>query len=133
MSSRLTVSNRQNNVKVLVDFVQQWGQERGLSSSRRDTLERAVCGIFQHLVSHAYEPEQPGSIAIVLEEKGSRLRLMFEDDAPPHNPTGFNSLQPGAPSLSSGPNLLSVRPLADSLIYYRTTDRKNRLVVFLTM
>jgi anti-sigma regulatory factor (Ser/Thr protein kinase) len=133
MSSRLTVSNRQENVKVLVDFVQKWGQERGLAAARRDTLEQAVSGIFQHLVSHAYEPEQPGSIAMILEEKGARLRLMFEDDAPAHNPTGFNSLQPDSPCSNSGPNLLGVRRLADSLIYYRTTDRKNRLVVFLTM
>lgn len=133
MSSRLTVSNRQENVKVLVDFVHKWSQERGLAPGRRDTLEQAVSGIFRHLISHAYEPEQPGSIAMILEEKGPRLRLMFEDDAPAHNPTGFTSLQPGSPGSDSGPNLLNVRPLADSLIYYRTTDRKNRLVVFLTM
>lgn len=133
MTSRLTVSNRQESLKVLVDFVQHWSQEHGLAPARRDILERAVSGIFRHLIKYAYAPEQPGSIAVILEEKGPRLRLMFEDDAPPHNPTGFNSLQSNAPSLSPGPNLLSVRPLADSLIYYRTTDRKNRLVVFLTM
>jgi anti-sigma regulatory factor (Ser/Thr protein kinase) len=133
MLSRLTVSNRQENVKVLVDFVQQWGKDHGLTTARRSTLEQAVSGIFRHLVAHAYEPGQPGSIVLVLENKGPRLRLMFEDDAPPHNPTGFNSHTPGASYLSTGPNLTSVRPLADSLIYYRTTDRKNRLVVFLTM
>ncbi len=133
MASRLTVSNRQENEKVLVDFVHQWSGERGLAAARRKTLEQAVSGIFRHLVSHAYEPGQPGSIAMMLEEKGPRLRLMFEDDAPAHNPTGFNSHHPGAPGSNPVPNLLSVRPLADSLIYYRTTDQKNRLVVFLTM
>jgi anti-sigma regulatory factor (Ser/Thr protein kinase) len=133
MSSRLMISNRQENIGVLVNFVRQWGQEHGLSAARRDTLEQAVSGIFRHLVSHVYEPEQPGSIAVILEEKGPRLRLMFEDDAPAHNPTGFNSLQPDGPYPNPGSNLLSVRPLADSLIYYRTTDKKNRLVVFLTM
>ncbi len=133
MLSRLTISNRQENIKVLVDFARQWGKEHGLSTARRDTLEQAVSGIFRHLVTHAYEPGQPGSIVVLLEEKGPRLRLMFEDDAPPHNPTGFNALIPGAPYQSPKPNLKSTRRLADSLIYYRTTDRKNRLVVFLTM
>ena len=130
MVSRLSVSNRQENLKILVDFVRQWGNDHGLPTSRRDTLEQAASGIFRHLVTHAYEPGQPGSIAVVLEEKGPRLRLMFEDDAPAHNPTGFNALAPGA---CSSANLNGVRPLADGLIYYRTTDRKNRLVVFLTM
>ena len=133
MASRLTVSTRQESLKVLADFVQQWGQDHGLSAARRDTLKQAVSGIFRHLVSHAYEPGQPGSIAVLLEEKGPRLRLMFEDDAPAHNPTSFASSQPESPYANPGPNLLSVRPLADSLIYYRTTDQKNRLVVFLTM
>lgn len=130
MVSRLTVSNRPENKKILLDFVRKWGVERGLSGSRQDTLEQAVSGVFQHLVSHAYAPNQPGSIVVSLEDKGPRLRLMFEDDAPPHNPTGFNAWAPGA---AVNPNLTGVRRLADGLIYYRTTDQKNRLVVFLTM
>ena len=130
MLSRLTVSNRQENIKFLRDFIRQWGKDHGLSSSRRATLEQAASGIFIHLVTQAYGPDQPGSICVVLEDKGPRLRLMFEDDAPPHNPTGFN---PFSPDPGSTPNLNGVRPLADGLIYYRTTDKKNRLVVFLTM
>ncbi len=130
MVSRLTVSNRQENRKILLDFVRKWGEEHGLSPSRRDTLEQAVSGVFQHLVTHAYGPDQPGSIVVVLEDKGPRLRLMFEDDAPPHNPTGYNAFAPG---MAITPNLNSVRGLADGLIYYRTSDQKNRLVVFLTM
>lgn len=130
MSSRLTVSNRQENIKVLQDFIRQWGNDHGLSTSRRDTLEEAAAGIFQHLVTHAYEPDQPGSIVVMLEDKKPRLRLMFEDDAPPHDPTGLNPLSQG---VCPGPNLTGVRRLADGLIYYRTTDKKNRLVVFLTM
>jgi anti-sigma regulatory factor (Ser/Thr protein kinase) len=130
MLSRLTVSNRRENLKILLDFVRRWGNDHGLSTLRRDSLEQAASGIFRHLVNHAYAPNQPGSIAVVLEDKGARLRLLFEDDAPPHNPTGFNALAPGT---GSGPNLNGVRPLADGLIYYRTADRKNRLVVFLTM
>ena len=46
--------------------------------------------IFLHLVAHAYASGQPGSITIIMEERGPRLRLMFEDDAPPHNPTVMN-------------------------------------------
>jgi anti-sigma regulatory factor (Ser/Thr protein kinase) len=130
MLSRLTVSNRQENIRFLRDFIRQWGNDHGLTTSRQETLEQAASGIFTHLVTHAYHPDQPGSICVVLEEKGPRLRLMFEDDAPPHNPTGFNALSPGA---SPNPNLRGVRYLADGLIYYRTTDKKNRLVVFITM
>jgi|UniRef100_A0A7C3SJC3 anti-sigma regulatory factor (Ser/Thr protein kinase) len=130
MVSRLAVSNRQENQRILLEFVRKWGEDHGLSPSRRDTLEQAVSGVFQHLVTHAYQPGQPGSVVVVLEDKGPRLRLMFEDDAPPHNPTGFNAIVPGA---SANPNLIGVRRLADGLIYYRTADQKNRLVLFLTM
>jgi anti-sigma regulatory factor (Ser/Thr protein kinase) len=133
MLSRLTLSNRQENLGVLVDFVRDWGKEQGLPVVRRNNLEQAASGIFQHLVTHAYSPDQPGSIIITLDDKGPRLRLIFEDDAPPHNPTGFNATPDTPSSLPPNPNLISVRHLADSLIYYRTADRKNRLVVFLTM
>ena len=82
-------------------------------------------------MNHAYKPGEPGSIAVELEEKGPRLRLMFEDDAssaipgkPPGNPG------PVAPPMDA-PHLNGLQRLAESLIYYRTADRKNRLVVFL--
>ena len=42
-------------------------------------FQKAVEDIFRHLVTYAYQPDQPGSIAISLEERGPRLRLMFED------------------------------------------------------
>ncbi|MDP3181813.1 MAG: ATP-binding protein [Desulfobaccales bacterium] len=135
MSSRLTLSNRQENLKLLLEFVGKWAQERGLSASRQASLKGVTGEIFRHLVTHAYRPEQPGSITVVLEEKGPRLRLIFEDDAAPHNP-----LQPDKPTTPQGtssaegtPPLRRVQQMADSLIYYRTPDRKNRLVVFLTL
>jgi anti-sigma regulatory factor (Ser/Thr protein kinase) len=135
MAARLTLSNRPENLKLLLDFVGKWAQERGLSASRQAGLKGVSIEIFRHLVAHAYLPEQPGSITVVLEEKGPRLRLLFEDDAAPHNP-----IQPdkattpqGTSSAEGTPSLRRVQQLADSLIYYRTPDRKNRLVVFLTL
>ena len=86
MDSRLTLSNRPENLKLLMDYVRQWARDRGLSSNRRRGLEKAAEEIFRHLVTHAYQPDQPGSIAISLEEKGPRLRLMFEDDAAAPHP-----------------------------------------------
>lgn len=135
MPSRLTLSNRPENLKLLLDFVGKWAQERGLSASRQAALKGVAVEIFRHLVAHAYLPEQPGSITVVLEEKGPRLRLLFEDDAAPHNPTRLDKPTPPESANSSGgtPSLRRVQQLADSLIYYRTPDRKNRLVVFLTL
>jgi hypothetical protein len=81
-------------------------------------------------VGHAYQPGEPGSIAVEVEEKGARLRLMFEDDARPQS----LPRRPVATSGCSGgdtPHLNGLQRLAESLIYYRTADRKNRLVVFL--
>ena len=130
MDSRLTLSNRPENLKLLMDYVGKWGRDRGLSSMRRRGLEKAVEEIFRHLVTQAYQPDQPGSIAISLEERGPRLRLMFEDDAAPHNPHRLpapDEPHPASSCLDDG-----LQQLAESLVYYRTADRKNRMVVFLT-
>lgn len=132
MESRLTLSNRPENVRLLLDFIRHFSQERNLSKPRRESLEKAAAGIFQHLVGQAYRPDQPGSIAVILEDKGPRVRLMFEDDAPPHNPMAFNNAAGAKGAAEPGLNLTGVRKLSDSLIYYRTADRKNRLVVFIT-
>ena len=129
MDSRLTLSNRPENLKLLRDYVGRWARDRGLSSMRRRGLEKAAEEIFCHLVTHAYQPHQPGSIAISLEERGPRLRLMFEDDAAPHNPNHLpppDGPDPTGSFLDSG-----LQQLAESLVYYRTADRKNRMVVFL--
>jgi len=121
-------------LKLLLDFVHTWSQERNLSPVRRSSLERAARKIFRHLVSHAYRPGQPGSIAVALEDKGPRLRLIFEDDAPPHNLLNHpGDPAPGGCDSPGGNNqLLQLQQLAESVIYYRTPDRKNRLVVFLS-
>jgi anti-sigma regulatory factor (Ser/Thr protein kinase) len=133
MTAWLTLSNRQENLKPLLEYVRNWARDRGLSPNRRRSLEKVAEEIFRHLVSHAYGPDQPGSIAISLEEKGPRLRLVFEDDAAPHNPSSLSGLPgPGGPDPTGCSFYNGLQPLAESLIYYRTADRKNRLVVFLT-
>ena len=130
MDPRLTLSNRLENLKPLMKYVQKWAEDRGLSPNRRCSLEKAVEDVFRHLVAYAYQPDQPGSIAVSLEERGPRLRLMFEDDAAPHN----SSHPPGPDGLALiGCRLdYSLQPLAESLVYFRTADRKNRMIVFLT-
>jgi anti-sigma regulatory factor (Ser/Thr protein kinase) len=132
MTSWLTLSNRQENLKFLLEYVRTWASERGLSPNRRHSLEKAAEEIFRYLVTHAYQPHQPGSIAISLEEKGPRLRLMFEDDADPHHPssiTGIPALDAPQPADVSFYN--GLQQLAESLVYYRTADHKNRMAVFL--
>ncbi|MEW6387243.1 MAG: ATP-binding protein [Thermodesulfobacteriota bacterium] len=134
MESRLTLSNRLENLKVLRDFLQVWAKRRGLPKGRRESLEKAATEVFRYLVSRVYRPGQPGSIAIVLEDKGSRIRLMFEDDAPAYNPVNLSSsaAEAKSPELGGDVQLNAIPQLGDSLIYYRTADQKNRLVVFLT-
>jgi anti-sigma regulatory factor (Ser/Thr protein kinase) len=129
MDSRLMLSNRPENLKLLLNYVGKWGRDRGLSSMRRRGLKKAVEEIFRHLVTQAYQPDQPGSIAISLEQRGPRLRLMFEDDAAPRNsqsPPAPDGPDPTVSFLENG-----LRQLAESLVYYRTADRKNRMVVYL--
>jgi hypothetical protein len=128
MDSRLTLSNRPENLKPLMKYVRKWAEDRGLSMNRRCSLEKAVEDIFRHLVTYAYQPDQPGSIAISLEERGPRRRLMFEDDAAPHNPSSI----PDGSALSACRLDNGLQQLAESLVYFRTADRKNRLIVFLT-
>jgi hypothetical protein len=98
MNSWLTLSNRQENLKLLMDYVRKWSREHSLQPKRQQSLEKAAQQIFSHLVTHVYRPDQPGSIAVSLEEKGPRLRLTFEDDAAPHNPSSLSGLPaPGNP------------------------------------
>ncbi|MCX5891790.1 MAG: hypothetical protein NTW80_02270 [Deltaproteobacteria bacterium] len=57
---------------------------------------------------------------------------MFEDDARPHNCHGeAHCDSEGADPPTNTPHLNALQRLAESLIYYRTADKKNRLVVFL--
>ncbi len=126
-NSRLTLTNRPENLRLLLDFVQKWSRDRSLPPARLDSLELVAGQIFRHLVEHAYQPGEPGSIAVALEEKGRRLRLMFEDDAKPPIP---GNPEPAEPP-NNPPHLNGLQHLAESLIYYRTGDKKNRLVVFL--
>ena len=133
-TSRITLSNRPENLKLLLDFVGKWSRARGLSSRRQHNLETVAAKIFGHLVSHACRPGQPDSIVISLEEKGHRLCFIFEDDAAPLPPAGQGGRP--APALPFPGKDLSqmngLHQLAESLSYYRTTDGKNRLVFFLT-
>jgi hypothetical protein len=134
MSLRLILSNRLENQKLLEDFIQEWAQHRGLTANRGTGLQRVVGAIFRHLVTQAYRPHQPGSISIVLEEKGPRLQLIFEDDASPHPPALLNGLaEPPASLQGADSGQKKSQPWAESLVYYRTGDRKNRLVIFLTL
>jgi anti-sigma regulatory factor (Ser/Thr protein kinase) len=133
MNSWLTLSNRQGNLHLLMDYVRKWAGEHSLPPNRQHSLEKAAEEIFRHLVNHAYRPDQPGSIAVSLEEKGPRLRLTFEDDAAPHNPSSLSGLPaPGNPDPVSCVLYNGLQELAESVVYYRTADRKNRMVVFLT-
>ena len=104
VASRLTLTNRPENLRLLEDFISQWSKDRGLPAARLRSLELAAKRIFRHLVDHAYQPGEPGSIAVELEEKGPRLRLMFGDDAVPNirlnlGPFSSNStaMEPGSP------------------------------------
>jgi anti-sigma regulatory factor (Ser/Thr protein kinase) len=131
-NSRLTLTNRLENLGLLLDYIRKWAKDRGLPAGKRVSLESAAAEIFRHLVNHAYQPNEPGSIAVELAEKGPRLRLMFEDDAAPPNSSGHPPANPGPVAAPlDPPHLNSLQRLAESLIYYRTADRKNRLVVFL--
>jgi anti-sigma regulatory factor (Ser/Thr protein kinase) len=132
-SSWLTLSNRQENLKLLMNYVLKWAQEHRLPPNRQRSLEKAAEEIFRHLVNHAYRPDQPGSIAVSLEEMGPRLRLTFEDDAAPHHAGSLIGLPaPGNPDPASNLLYNGLQQLAESVVYYRTPDRKNRMVVFLT-
>jgi hypothetical protein len=130
MDTRLTLSNRLENLKPLIRYVQKWAEDRGLSPNHRCSLEKAAADIFRHLVTYAYQPDQPGSISVSLEERGPRLRLMFEDDAAPHNASRLPA--PDGLALSGCRLDEGLPQLAESLVYFRTADRKNRMIVFLT-
>jgi hypothetical protein len=84
--SCLTLTNRPENLGLLLDFVQKWARDWSLSADRLQFLELAAGKIFRHLMEDAYKPGEPGFITVALAEEGPRLRLMFEDDAGPSAP-----------------------------------------------
>ena len=131
-NSRVILTNRPENLRPLLDFVQKWARERSLPADRLQSLEVAAGKIFRHLVNYAYQSGETGSITVALAEKGPRLQLMFEDDA---GPSGPPESPPGNPKAGEPhnpvPHLNGLPRIVESLIYYRTADRKNRLVVFL--
>jgi len=133
MVSRLSLSNRPENLKALREFLRNWGKQRGLSRSRLKSLEKAAAEIFQFITNRVYQPGVPGSMTVILEDKGVRLRLVFEDDGPPYDAATLSALYPNADPPPSGPNLSRLREWSDSLVYYRTADQKNRLVTFYTL
>ena len=133
MVSRLTLSNRPENLKALREFLRTWGQQRGLAKSRIKSLEKAAAEIFHFIIKKVYRPGVPGSMGVILEDKGVRLRMVFEDDGPPYDAATLDALSPNAHPTPSGPHLSRLREWSDSLVYYRTADNKNRLVTFYTL
>ena len=85
MVSRLTLSNRPENLKALREFLRDWGKQQGLSRSRSKSLEKAASEIFHFIIKRVYRPGVPGSLTVMLEDTGVRLRLVFEDDGPPYD------------------------------------------------
>ena len=72
-NSRLTLTNRPENLRLLLDFVHKWARDRSLPPARLDSLELAAGQIFRHLVEHAYQPGEPGSIAVELGGEGPQV------------------------------------------------------------
>jgi anti-sigma regulatory factor (Ser/Thr protein kinase) len=132
MVSHLTLSNRPENLKALREFLRDWGKQRGLSRGRMKGLEKAASEIFHFIIKRVYRPGVPGSLTVILEDKGVRLRLVFEDDGPPYDAPTLAAISPKAHP-SPGPNLSRLKEWSDSLVYYRTADHKNRLVTFYTL
>jgi anti-sigma regulatory factor (Ser/Thr protein kinase) len=132
MVSRLTLSNRPKNLKALREFLRDWGKQQGLSRSRSKSLEKAASEIFHFIIKRVYRPGVPGSLTVMLEDTGVRLRLVFEDDGPPYDAPTLAAISPNAHP-SPGPNLSRLQEWSDSLVYYRTADHKNRLVTFYTL
>jgi len=127
-NSRLILTNRPESLRPLLDFVQKWARERSLPADRLQSLEVAAGKIFRRLVNYAYQSGETGPITVALAEKDPRLQLMFEDDGPPESPPGNpKACEPHNPV----PHLNGLPRLVESIIYYRTADQKNRLVVFL--
>ncbi|MGQ9689035.1 MAG: hypothetical protein ACUVXF_09650 [Desulfobaccales bacterium] len=133
MVNRFTLSNRPQNVKALQEFLCAWGEQRGLARNRLKILEKAAARIFQFILTQVYPPGRPGSVAVEVEERGVRTRLVFEDDGPPYGQAALEALSLNALPAGPGPSLSWLRDHTDSVVYYRTVDQKNRLVIFLTL
>ncbi len=131
-NSRLVLSTRPENLELLRGHIRRWSREHQLPPAQEQHLEQAAASIFLYLVEEAYGPNRPGSISISLEDRGTRLRLVFEDDAPPFHHSGCNGY-PATLSATVPAALARSLPQIDSLVYFRTEDHKNRFVVVVSL
>jgi hypothetical protein len=131
-NSRLVLSTRPENLELLREYIRRWSREHRLDPARREYLEQAAVGVFRHLLEEAYNPHRPGSISLSLEDRGPRVRLVFEDDAPPFPPCNSNG-NPATLAAAVPATLARSLPQVDSLVYYRTENDKNRLVLTVTL
>lgn len=132
MVDRLTLSNRPENAKTLQEFVRAWGRQRGWNRTRLKLLEKAAGKIFLFLLQQGYPAGQPGSVTVGLEEREVRTRLVFEDDGQPYRLETLDAFSQLPGERPSGINLGWLKDYLDSLVYCRTPEQKNHLVLFLT-
>ncbi|MBW1917876.1 MAG: ATP-binding protein [Deltaproteobacteria bacterium] len=136
MGVNLSLSNRPENLALLNEALQAQALEWGLSERSLAHLELIGEELFINIVNHGYEPGQSGQIDVTVEQQGPRLRLIMEDDARPFDLL-LNYYPPEDLDLESRPigglGICLVRRLAESIVYYRTADNKNRLVVYLPL
>ncbi|MFP3868079.1 MAG: ATP-binding protein [Desulfobacteraceae bacterium] len=136
MGVSLSLSNQPENLELLNEALQAQASAWGLSERALAHLELVAEELFINIVKHGYEPGQTGRIDVTLEQQGPRLRLIMEDDGRPFDPL-LDYYPSEDPDLESRPvgglGICLVRRLAESIVYYRTADDRNRLVVYLPL
>lgn len=134
MGVSLTVSNRPDNLALIQRLVSEQSREWELSARAQAHLELVAEELFTNVVNYGYNPGDSGQIAVFLDRQGPRIRLILEDDARPFDPTreypSSNDLDLENRPIG-GLGLCLIRRLAESIVYYRTADNKNRIVVYL--
>lgn len=112
----------------LAGFIEQATEALGLARARRDALQ--LCGeeVFANIAMHGTHAG-PVQVAVTLEGDGETQRLIFEDDAPPFDPTQVGDPKPAATLEEmqvGGRGLLLVRRFSAAQRYTHAAGR-NRL------
>lgn len=132
LKSELVVAGRPENLKDLLEFIedacQQAEADRGVCFDVKLAVEEACTNI----ILHGYADKEPGPIKLTLEADDHRIRVSIEDNAPAFAPDGI-----AQPDLQSdwqerevgGLGWHLIRQVMDETHYRSDPEKGNRLTL----
>jgi serine/threonine-protein kinase RsbW len=119
---RIELKNDLKEMGRLLDGVESWGQEQGLSPKMIFDLHLVLDEIFTNIVNYGYDDAAEHQVLIDVEREADDVRVRVEDDARAFNPLERPDPDLGVPLEErkvGGLGIYLVRQLMDEVEYTR--------------